>query len=450
MTSLSLTASVGKFNPLDPIGSILDNAFDDVEKTMHKVANDVGNVTKDVIMKAAEQAARLIESLKAAYEDSLKLTYKAADKLLQENIDRVNDLVKDIVERNEKALLKLIERTGEIIKFSPLSNWWLPLLSDVTPRYFAVDSLNDKPTATTVLVTFTGNFAYAEQYAPTFKLNGRAYKPVDNNTTQLKFAIEVSSDDSQLRLHNVAFLTGTLSVDWKNGSLPWSWTVSHYKTLLGVLPTTPGKIKVIFEKAEKIITKTFSADPVRVTATPKHWTDTTLNYKPHADWHVVRGSSSLHWLEQFGQKAHQLLSDDHDLVSYQVSRKDGGGLVQVVFTEGQTIAASTRALPKEDLRWGNSWVVAPENGEKITKIVFEAFNGSLFEFQPRTDNSNPFIDLRLFDGTIQISAKRAGEINVDSLALTTSKVVTMNPPKEGKKEYKDESTDKKESKKDAP
>ena len=253
-----LTAT--SFNPLDPIGSILDSALNDVEKSIDKLANQVRDIANNAILSAAEQARSLIVSLQVAYADSLQKTYETADKILRQNIDRVGNLVKDIINENSEALLKVADRIEEIVKLSPLSNWWLPLLSRMSPEFVAVELAPDNtpPVITSVLLKFFGNFAYADRpgCAPTFVLNGRPYTPVANTTKELTFDVGISSDDLKLSANRCTFIKGQLEVQWKDGY--FSWTKSTYNSLIGTLPS-PGKISVVFTKAVKHETQTFTS-----------------------------------------------------------------------------------------------------------------------------------------------------------------------------------------------
>jgi hypothetical protein len=418
------------FNPLDPIGSILDNIRKKVEKTVEDVTNTVHDASVDIIVKAGEQALNIIASLKAAYADSLELTYQKVDKLMRENIDRLDDLATDVINKNEEALEKIADRIEDIVKFSPLSNWWLPLLSNVSPNFFAVDASNSdgSSTITMISIVFTGNFAYADRpgCTPTFKLGDQVYQPTANTTKKLTFHVDISSNNPQIHMHRYAFLKGCLSVIWKSGYLPWSWTTSEYNTMHGMLPGSPGKITIVYTKAESIIKQTVRSNVVNVIPNKKHWQTNQLVLGPDKGWHVIRGSSALHWLERHGQTGDKFISDDHEQVIYEYSNKDGSGKVQVVFDESQTIPVQQRREEKTDLRWGSSWIPTPNAGEKITSIMLEAFNGDVFQFQPRTDRTNRFIELREFDGSIQIQAKRAGDLNIDSLNISRMMFATQS------------------------
>lgn len=422
-TALGATA-LTSFNPLDPVGSILDGALNDVENAMTNVTNKVHDAALDVILKAADRVAGLITSLKVAYAESLEKTYNDADKLLRENIDRVNDLVKDIINENEKALEAVADRVETIVKLSPLSNWYLPLLNEVSPPFIAVDgNATDGPFSTTsALVIFKGNFAFADRagYTPTLKIADRTYTPDGNATKELKFIIQINSNDPKLDMNRFSYFRGILSVTWKSSWLQWWPTTSQYTTLHGLLPATVGKISVVYTKAESMVVQTYKSAIVNVARSKNHWKTDTIVASPHDGWHVVRGTSSLHWLTRRGQTGDQFVSDDHDQVIWNYSRKDGDGSVQLYFDESQTIPASQRTEEKNDLRWGNSWMATPRSDEKITRIVLEAFNGDLFAFHPITDHSNPFVELREFEGVIQIKAKKASELNQGTIGFNRS------------------------------
>ncbi len=449
--SLSLQPTVQGATPaitLNPIRMILDGALDDITKSMEKMTREVHNASLDVILKAAEQAARLVESLKVAYKDCLDKTCKEVDEVIAKNIDRMTDLARDVVDRNEKALLEVTSRIEDIVRLAPFSNWRLPLLSGMTPRFFAVDS---HESATAIRLRFTGNFAFADREAckPEFRLGTRTYAPDSNTTKELQFVLNISKDDPQLNMHSYSLIKGVLIVKWYEGAVQWNPTISEYRTLLGVLPASPGKITVVYTKAEEIIKRTYKSDVVRVDARPHHWEHLKMLREPSPGWQVVLGTRRLDWLEQYGQTSTDLDIDAPDRVQYDIGRKDGGGKIQLVFTECQTIAAQTRKEPKEDLRWGSSWIAEPKEKEVISKILFETFNGDFQEFQPRTDLTNPFIELREFNGTIQIKAIRADKLNeMDVRSLCKKASSGGLGLLSSSTDLKDKSTDKKDDKKE--
>lgn len=425
MASLTKIETALSFNPLNPIGSILDSAMNDVEKTLNNAVNKAHDAANDILMKAGEQAMSVISSLKGAYIDSLEVTYDKADQLLRENIDRVTDLVNTLITGEQSALLKVADKVQDIIKLSPLSNWWLPLLSDTSPEFFAVDVDPMDPTKswiTKVMVTFTGNFAYADRAGctPSFVLNDKEFAPVSNNSKELKFLVTVSSNDPKLDMHKYSYLSGTLKVMWNNGYVawPWAWKTSTYRTLLGVLPTTPGSIKVLYTTPASSIRKTVTLPDVQITRDKKHWNTRTCQTQADPGWHVVPGSASMRWIEgPFSQCNGGITSVDHDVICYKWNFKNGSGKFTIVFDEEQPVAAKLRTQTVDTLKWGNSFIAAPNDGEKITEIDFDAFNGNHTAFQPRTDATNPFIELREFQGAIQVKAKSASDLNDHSVHL---------------------------------
>ena len=140
----------------------------------------------------------------------------------------------------------------------------------------------------------------------------------------------------------------------------------------------------------------------------------------------MRGTSNFHWISRQGQTGDAFVSDDKDQVSYKYFRKDGDGTFQISFEEYQDISESVRIQERTDLRWGSSFIVAPEQSEKITKIVFDAFNGDHVEFLPQSDDSNPFISLQELDGSFEIKAKRASEINQTDVQALSKRVAQIN------------------------
>lgn len=421
MAAVSAIKSAG-INPLNPIGMILDGALADIEKRLAASASAVHDAALDIVNQAGEQAFRVIASLKGAYSDSLELTYQKADALMQQSIDRAIDLTNTIMTGSRDAILKVADRVEDIIRLSPLSKWWLPLLSETTPRFFAVDAhLGDtaEPQMTPVLITFRGNFAYADRpgCTPSFQLNGTPYKPSVNTMKMLQFLINVSSKDPKLALDTCSYLSGSLTVLWQSGYVPgpWSWTTSNYSVLLGMLPAAVGKIQVVYTKPASMTTRMFISPSVQITRTKDHWTEGTFSASSHAGWQVMPGTARLEWLDggPHGECVADLLTtpSNPNELRCKYSRKDGDGAVRIVFMEGQEIPKRTRLENHDDLRWGSSFIARPEEGEAISQINFLAFNGSRTEFLPQSDTSNPFIVLRKTEHIIQVMARRAADIS---------------------------------------
>lgn len=400
---------LGKFNPVDPINSILNDCLDDVEQSLEKMADKLHDAALDVIVQAGREVANIIVDLQVAYADSLQKTYDALDKTMRINIDRVRELVKDIVSENMPALEKLADRVADIVKFSPLSNYWLPLLDRISPQYFAVDGTNP----TLVTLTFSGNFYYAatKGYETSFEFNGTKYTPVANTTNQLKFRIQVPPSDNST-LHKCSYVSGTLFVPWKNGYL-WGTTTSQYKCLLGKLPASPGKITAYITKAASVITQQYASPEITVVRNKSHWETDPYSFKPAPGWHVKQATSSLIWQPgKEGDINDKFVSDSNDTVTYEVSRKEGHGKFHVYFTAEQKVSEETRIDVKDDLRWGSDWLIETGPTEKIDKIVFDVFTGVSVIYQPETDEHSPYIALRRFeDGRIRVRAKNPNEIN---------------------------------------
>jgi hypothetical protein len=393
-----------KFNPLDPIGSILDECLKDVRETLDKV----GDVAKGIIAEAGLEITNIIAGLKVAYDDSLQKTYDAVDKTMRINIDRVRELVKDIVDQNMPALEKLADRIADIVKFSPLSNWWLPLLDRVEPQFCAVSK-----DPTLVTFKFTGNFAYADRpdYPVKFNFNGQDYAPTANTTKELKFKVQVPGNDDTT-LHKCSYLGGTLSVMWKSGYF-FGTTTSAYNCLLAELPGSPGTITSYITKAATIVTTPYISQELEVVRNRDHWTTHEFQFTPAPGWLVQRGTSYFVWSNHRDQIGYEFISDTNNTVTYHVSVKDGWGKFKVGFSAYKDVPSTNRQDVKTDLRWGSDYIIKTEPTERITQIVLDTFNGDTVIYQPATDeHSSPFIALKEFeDGTIRVRAKHPEEIN---------------------------------------
>lgn len=83
------------------------------------------------------------------------------------------------------------------------------------------------------------------------------------------------------------------------------------------------------------------------------------------------------------------------------------GRIHVTYEDGE----KTRVEKIATLGWGDSCSAKPEGQEKITGIVFHAFNGMRYTFQPKANYTNPFINLHEFGGgSIRILAMKENEI----------------------------------------
>jgi hypothetical protein len=423
------------FNPLDPIGSILDSAMDSIENKLDDAVNKAHDAASDLLTQAGEQAMRVIASLKGAYLDSLEATYEKADQLLRENIDRVTDLVNTILTGEQDALLKVADKIQDIVKLSALSNWWIPLLSNTSPEFTAVnaDPMDPtKPWTTKVLITFTGNFAYSDRsdFTPSFVLDGKEFGPIMNNSKVLKFAVDISNMDPSINVSKYSYLNGALNVMWLDKDNPLAKKTSVYRTLLGILPSSPGKIKIQYTTPPTVIKKTLTSGQTSITRDTDHWETHTFNLYPEAGWHLVPGSASIRWTDgPYSQCNAGIVSADNDMVHVTYSFKNGSGKFVVDYIEQQDVPAKTRTEERNDLRWGSSFIATPQAGESITQIDFDAFNGDHAEFQPRTDDSNPFIELREFQNTIQIKAKNASDLNDNNFVGELSAKTLSSPTK---------------------
>lgn len=399
----------------NPIGSILNDAMDDVEQAMQNAVNKAHDAVTDILTQTAQNAMLVISSLKGAYIDSLDVAYEKADQGLKENIDRVRDLVKTITTGEPSTLQKMAGKIQDsIIQLSPLNNSWVPLLKDINPQFFAVDSNSKNP----VTVTFTGNFAVAEQSGciPTFTLHDKEFTPVLTTSTTLKFLISVSSDKLKLGVHKYSHLSGTLKMIWNNGrgmAWPWAWQTSTYRIPLRAL-TTPGRIKVTYT-TPATIRKTITSPEVLITRTKKHGQQ---QIKSTEGWNIVPNSATICWnAGPYGHCKGEITKVDHDVISYKWKYNKGGGKFNIVFEEYRSVVPMIRTEVHDTLKWGSSFIAMPQDGESITEIDFDAFNGEHVTFKPHTDKTNPYIELHEFQGAIQIKAKSADTFNNDSLSL---------------------------------
>lgn len=430
-TAISAQAvAVRGFNPLDPIGSILDGALDKAKASLEEAVNHVDDAASRVIQLAANEAILVITSLKGAYEEILQKTYEAVDDLARKNIDRINELVSDITQKNTTALMKVMDRIEDIVAMSPLSNAWVPRLNSVEPKSFAVSPNlpNGDPSITSIPMIFRGNFPYADRsgYKPTFNFDGVSYDLTSNANKELSFTLNVASNHPNLNNHKIVYLSGELKLVWSSGWMPWSWwTTSTYKVLVGVLPPYVEKVSIVYTKAAVEVRKTFISPTVEVHRNKDHWTTDYVRFNAEPTFDVVRGSGSIKWFEKHGQIGADIESDDHNIVICKYTRKDGNGKFQVFFDQTKTEPALERREEIDNLRWGDSYTARPGTGEKIKAIRVQAF-GNTVDFQPRTDNtSSPLITLREFEGTIQIHAKPASEIYSQRMAALQDKKVEV-------------------------
>jgi hypothetical protein len=372
----------------------------DIESTLDDVISRTKDAAEEVILEAGQQAMQVIASLKGAYIDCLNKTLAGVDKEIQNTMTNVSDLVTVIKAQADDILQQTASKVQTIIAMSPLSRYWVPLLGSTSPSFFAVGGSD----TTSVMVTYNGNFYYAPDRGctPSLKINNKTFAPVTITTQKLEFLVNISKDDPNLKAGNYSYLKAELSVPWKYGYMPWSWTTSTYRTLLGALPTTPGKLMVNYETPATTISNHISC--------PKHIDGGLVsigNGVCTADpgYRIDPTSVRVAWPKGQGDYTCKITEISATQIAYFYNGLMGGGAdFSIEYNELEDLPAKPRTEDRSSLRWGDSFIATPQAGEKITGLVFDAFTGQHVEFQPRSDHSNKFIQLDAYDDTLKVSA----------------------------------------------
>lgn len=384
------------------IGDILDDLSDKVNEVIRQAIEEAEGAMQRLLIQAGRQVSLAIQNAKDAYDDSLQKTKAAVSSVIRETLEQLEGMVKDLQNKTETMLIDMEERAQQIINSFPfVSN--KPQLTHVNPRYL-VPTTSREP-----IITCGGNFidAATKGYEPSLDWEGRSIPPLNTTTQRLDFKIPFD----RAKLDQFSFFATTLKVKWEAGWYWWSnKKVSEYKVWIGVLPLSPGKITAIYtaSTAEHLIRR-FSSGNFHLEGNSLgggilekvSMGKGDFTAGPEKGWHVVPGTSHLVVNGTNSQVGSRLTNENDTQVSYEVtimsiSAAKAWADVRIDFDEFHDEAKVSTREEEIDLKWGDSVIIEPKEGEKLSKIILDDIEGTHSEFGGVGDHR--FLEIRNLGG----------------------------------------------------
>jgi hypothetical protein len=394
------------------VGVVLSGLLDQVGGLIDQAKN-AGNSLQ---MEAGREVYLALQNAQNAYAQSLNLTVSTAGGEVTKQIGQLTSLVNDVQNNTFGSLTQLTTRTQTIVNSLPFRQHQ-PQVERITPTFIA-----PRLAAQSVPVRYEGNFEFASDpsFAPILKLHAKQI-PLGTNTTQ-KLTFELPRNELGIgnnpAVDSVHFVHGTLEIPWNESiwmGLRHRRHQDTYKTLIGVLPSSPGAISVMhFVPREVIETRAFNSTTfelcsIRECGNNDHL-DVPFAVAPDAGWSVVRNTSHFDKSWNEGDNSNSFVSDDGGQVVYKVSTVHHGAFgtsgkvrFSIGFNESRahtvtdTVTEVINDSGRTTLHWGEQRTYPFATG--TYKVVFDAFDKAHFEFQA-PDNGNPFLKVRDQGGSL--------------------------------------------------
>ncbi|MCJ8211031.1 hypothetical protein MUY27_15035 [Mucilaginibacter sp. RS28] len=217
------------------VGVLLNQLMDRVENAI-QLAENAG---KGIIIQGGSTLYLSMENAKIAYAESLDKTFDHVDQSTQGVINQLTALTIQLERQSVDDVSEIVSKAQVITNSLPFSNRE-PQIAQFSPGYFAPTNQ-----AYQVSVEIKGNFFYAGDngFTPVLKVNNKVFTPVQNTTQTLKFLIPVT--DLAPTLNNTfSYSKAEVIVPYKTGFIFTRRREADYNLLLGVLPGSPGAIKI--------------------------------------------------------------------------------------------------------------------------------------------------------------------------------------------------------------
>lgn len=402
----TVAAPVSTTTTFPILGSVLDGLQKRIDGSINQMINTSANAGFDIETECGRQVTIAIGNARNAYEDCLNQTMDKVKQAVQDSINSLTSMVQDVEQRNLGALETLESRVTEWITALPLAGW-KPQLLNVRPRYVVV-----KDTTENTMINFEGLFKYAgdPRYQPTFKLNDKVLTPCNNATQKLSFMMTVGN----ATLDKCAYAIGTLNVPYPGWTGKYSF---DFKVWLGALPISPGKITVYYtahritQATKHIVSGTVVANASQYC--PARWVIVKNSFYPETGWYVIPNSVRGPIVDQGCHGSHdtpKIVSIDANQIvtSVGLSAADGPHMGQVPyhveFDEVQNVPVTNTRQDDISLQWNDSKVLDTAADEQVSKIVFDAFDGTHSEFAgPNLDN--PYLKVSFEGGKFVLRAE---------------------------------------------
>lgn len=377
---------------MDPLSKTLGKAFeglfDQVDSTILNAVNAAKKAGLELEMEAGRQIGMAIENAKNAYEDSLEITVDKVSKEVKAVFDQLESMVQTFQKETLDEIQNLKVKAHELVEKLPFASKQ-PRLSRVSPQYVVIDSV-----ARNALVTFEGDFSWVAEtgYTPTLSFKDRRCFLFKSTTQQLTF--EVPKEVFQAPNNSkYSYVSGNLQVPWWH-----SWLVvlgskktSNFRVGFGALPLSPGKITVEYESQ-----RTENITQIRKTPKkpyngndwyPEHWHEIIEHYYPSPGWKIdISHMPELIAQHKHGKHNQKIKGYTANDITLEVNLycKHGSDIgvvdIEIQFQEIKQQTVKEIRIEDVNLNWGDSVVLQPKDGEVISRLIFDSYNGKHQEF----------------------------------------------------------------------
>jgi hypothetical protein len=371
-------------------------------------------------MEAGRQVYLGLQSAQNAYRESLNLTLDRADQSVRTALSQFNSMVNDVQSNtfgNLDVLTRRVQTSVNSLPFRPHQ----PQVASIRPNFVApLGGANG-----VVSLRYAGNFEFASrrEFRPKLMVGNSTQAVLSSNTTQdLSFSVPaaVLRARNSATANKVAFVPAVLEVPWTEtrlGGIRRIRRTDTYKTLIGVLPQSPGDIRIVHYVPRQITDEQVFTSPEYTQCSLDECAnmdriDVPYSVSPDAGWTVVRNTSTLSARWREGDHSWSFVSDDGKAVRYNVTtvHKQIGTSGKVIFTisfresKTRTETDSTIEVINDrtttGLRWGDQITRPYVTGSY--KILFTAFDGSHTEFTG-VDDTNKFLKVRDRNGRLVLA-----------------------------------------------
>jgi hypothetical protein len=394
--------------------SLLARAHDEIQKAIFSAESAASQAIDKLTIEAGRTLAVAIENAKQSATDVLSKAIEDVDSKITEQIIKLEEMFKELQSRNEKMLKELAGKAMDFMFTLPFSKE--TQVTGVSPYY--VSSTQD-----VITFIFKGVFIHSgrEGCKPTLNFGGTSFKSASTRDS-LTFRVPLSAlaksidDTFACRLQTAV---GTLTAPWiEDGCFSSSNHKPEFTVYVGILPETPGKIRVeyAFDKTVPSALEDYESQPYNYTITTPlpHTESIPIN---RAEWKIAKNPVAK--LVFFGGSG----TDPKNSATIEKIEKDNTMIVKIdrigtyigfkaVCKIYQDIIDTKREIDPEEikLKWSSDRAIPKlRNGKRFSRILFEAFDGTEHEFS-KTDKSNLYLQVEVSSDWVNLKAVIPAEI----------------------------------------
>jgi hypothetical protein len=386
------------------VGVLLNQLMDRVENSI-RLAENAG---KGIIIQGGSTLYLSIENAKIAYAESLDKTFEKVDQSTQGTINQLTALTTKLEKQSIDDVNDIISQSQTIINSLPFSNKQ-PQVGKFTPNYVAPSDQTYQ-----VAIEIRGNFIYAskEDYKPKLVVNSKTFETVQNTTQSLKFLVPVG--DLAPKFDNTFnYTSGELTVPFKTGFIFSKRKEAKYKILIGILPSSPGVVKI----KHKVSNSIHEEQRKSTQRWEQHSSNDDLTWTRCSEgfpgWHIKDPAFIVEWSQgNENDQWSKSLTSTNPQVCYEVHTVHHGigtsGKVNYHFdfTIERDRNEETWVEEPVNLKWGESKNFNYAPGSWV--VTIDSFDGKHNEYG--TTASDNYIEVNGSTTAIQIQIKKAGQV----------------------------------------